>query len=252
MTLLGIALWYSIFVLRSHTFATMKFQILESFIPRASSLLLLLLVNGSIVHSSWSVVSSLHGYGDVMMMRQMPLQTNVLRVLVWTQVTGKSSLTAAFETHVPRQIMLQRIFLPAGGALQILIFDTLALCVYSKSAYLRKCSSIVNHERSLCRLVEALAKTWKTPFICRLVYYSGNEERTLCCILIFFSCFYVIIYSRAIPVFQPISWEWSVWKIALCSYMNIPSRKSLMNTVWTCTMRRIIFTVPQLFLNTDK
>lgn len=64
----------------------------------------------------------LHRHHDVVMVRQVSAQTDVLRVLVRAQVAGESSLAAALETHVPRQVVLQRVPLAAGGALQSPIF----------------------------------------------------------------------------------------------------------------------------------
>lgn len=56
------------------------------------------------------------------MVRQVPAQTDVLRVLVRTEVARESSLAAALEAHVSCQVVLQRVLLPAGGTLETLIF----------------------------------------------------------------------------------------------------------------------------------
>lgn len=94
------------------------------------------------------------------MMRQMPPQTDVLRVLVRAEVAGEPTLTAALEAHVSCQVVLQGVSLAAGGALKCLIFPVArTLRVHSWLAHLRGCgvrSSVVNRGRF--RMVEARVK----------------------------------------------------------------------------------------------
>jgi len=79
------------------------------------------LVRGAITDLH-AVVPLLHGHDDVMMMLQMPLQTDVLRVLVRAEVAGEPTLTTALEAHVSCQVVLQGVSLAASGALKRLTF----------------------------------------------------------------------------------------------------------------------------------
>lgn len=93
-------------------------------IPSFSEVVFILLIDVSIVHLP-RVVSLLHGHHNVVMMRQVPTQTDVLRVFVRAQVAGKSSLTAALEAYVSCQVVLQRVSFSAGNTLdgRCLIFS---------------------------------------------------------------------------------------------------------------------------------
>lgn len=75
-------------------------------LPTKPSCTSLLLIDVSIVHLPRAVVSLLNGHHDVVMMRQVPTQTDILRILVRAQVTGESTLTAALEAHVSCQVVL--------------------------------------------------------------------------------------------------------------------------------------------------
>lgn len=113
----GTSLWHVSSVLhRSHF---MRVRHLPTKLPRSS----FSLVNNSIVDLPRAVVSLLHWYDDIVMMRQVPAQADILCVLIRAQMTRESSLSTALETHVPRQVMLQRVPLPAGGTLETLIFS---------------------------------------------------------------------------------------------------------------------------------
>jgi len=64
-----------------------------------------LLIDDSIVRLPRHI-SPPYRHHNVVMMRQVPTQTNVLRILVRTQVTGESTLTAALKAHVSCQVVL--------------------------------------------------------------------------------------------------------------------------------------------------
>jgi len=91
----GMCFWHEFFL----------FSICLQRLPTKFSCSTFLLID-SIVHLPRVVISLLYGHHNIVMMRQVPLQTNILRVLVRTQVARESSLTATFEAHVSCQVVL--------------------------------------------------------------------------------------------------------------------------------------------------
>lgn len=92
----GMCLWYGCSFFR---FVLNIFLMLRS--PHAHRLL----IDDSIVHLPRHI-SPPYRHHNIVMMRQVPTQTNVLRVLVRTQVTGESTLSAALKAHVSCQVVL--------------------------------------------------------------------------------------------------------------------------------------------------
>lgn len=142
-----------------------RFLICLRHLPAKSSCSPLLLIDNPFVHLPRVVVSLLYGHHNVVMMRQVPAQTDVLRVLVRAQVAGESSLTAALEAHVSCQVVLQRVPLPAGGTLESLIFAVAGIPrARSNCGDLRGRGggvSLSAVDRGIFWGMEALVKTWK-------------------------------------------------------------------------------------------